>query len=305
MRPAISEDTILAAVTRDFGHVSAVHRVSPGEESLAFGIRVGGEEFIVRANRSPSGFHKDAYCHQQFGSAALPIPEIVLIGETEDLPYCISRRAAGVTLQDLAPAALPGVTAAVAQAMQAIADAPLPETAGFGPFDSRGVGEHTHWRDFLAAVADPHRYDWSRVNALVSSRWCAEHMSKLQDLLSGCPETRRLVHADFGSNNVLTDGVTITGVIDWSEAMFGDPLYDAANIFFWRPWLACMEAQARFLEDHCPDLSHDALALGCYQLRIGLAQVYECAIAKEIPDLCWAMKRCDEVAARLRPRTAK
>jgi aminoglycoside phosphotransferase (APT) family kinase protein len=39
------------------------------------------------------------------------------------------------------------------------------------------------------------------------------------------------VHGDFGSNNVLADGEHITGVVDWSEAMIGDPLYDVANIF--------------------------------------------------------------------------
>ncbi len=39
------------------------------------------------------------------------------------------------------------------------------------------------------------------------------------------------MHGDFGSNNVLADGTVTTGVIDWGEAMFGDPRYDIANIF--------------------------------------------------------------------------
>src|SRR5699024_2408647 len=64
-----------------------------------------------------------------------------------------------------------------------------------------------------------------------------------------------LVHADFGSNNVLTDNGRITAVIDWSEAMFGDSQYEVANIFFWRPWLACMEQQTRYFERRHPELA--------------------------------------------------
>jgi hygromycin-B 4-O-kinase len=298
MRPRLSQKIILDAVERDFGRVSMACSVSEGEESQAFGIRVGAEDFIVRANRSASGFHKDAFCYRQFTSPALPIPEILFIGQVEDLSYCISRRAPGITLQDMPLAGLPAVVSAVARTMQAIAEAPVPGSVGFGQFDADGMGEHTSWSDFIAVIADPQRYDWGRVEALVSARWLDEHLHQLRALLPHCPEIRRLVHGDFGSNNVMTDGTSITGVLDWSEAMFGDPLYDVANIFFWRPWLACMEAQAHFFEEQCPNMIGDAQTLGCYQLRIGLAQVYDSAVTQE-SDVCRAMKRCEKVIAEL------
>jgi hypothetical protein len=45
------------------------------------------------------------------------------------------------------------------------------------------------------------------------------------------------LHTDFNQRNLFIDPVTdeITGIIDWGEAMFGDPIYDFARIrmFIW------------------------------------------------------------------------
>jgi hygromycin-B 4-O-kinase len=299
MRPILPRKIIAEAVERDLGPVSEWRLVSGGEESQTFGIRLGSEDIILRVNRSATGFHKDEFCYRRFASSSLPIPEIMSIGMVNDHAYCVSRRAAGTTLQDLPPTALPTLVETVGSVMQAIADTPLHETKGFGRFDTGGIGEHASWRDFIAAVADPQRYDWKHHEPLVDTRWVKQHLRLLLELTPQCPETRRLVHGDFGSNNVLTNGVVITGVIDWSEALFGDPLYDIANIFFWRPWLACMEIQARHFERRRPGMIDNILTLRCYELRIGLEQVYESVRAEDTQNLRWAMTRCEEVAADL------
>ncbi|WP_054311149.1 phosphotransferase [Mesorhizobium sp. 1M-11] len=296
MKPKLSPQAIASAVERDLGPISTWTSVSEGEESQAFGIRLADEDLILRINRLTEGFQKEAFCYRHFTSASLPIPQILSIGEVDGHAYCVSRRAAGKTLQDLSPAELPPVVARVDEVMRAIAEAPLHGTEGFGRFDANGIGEHESWRGFLAAVADPRRHDWKGCEPAVERRWVDRHLHLLGVLISQCPETRGLVHGDFGSNNVLTDSLAITGVIDWSEALFGDPLYDVANIFFWRPWLACMEAQARFFEEHRLDIMSNAQALRCYQLRIGLQQVFECAVAGDTTDLQWAMARCDAIA---------
>ncbi|WP_440130919.1 hypothetical protein, partial [Klebsiella pneumoniae] len=102
--------------------------------------------------------------YRHFASAALPIPEVLDIGEfSESLTYCISRRAQGVTLQDLPETELPAVLQPVAEAMDAIAAADLSQTSGFGPFGPQGIGQYTTWRDFICAIADPHVYHWQTV----------------------------------------------------------------------------------------------------------------------------------------------
>lgn len=41
------------------------------------------------------------------------------------------------------------------------------------------------------------------------------------------------VSGDFGFNNTLAKNGKITGVIDWDDAAYGDPLYDVAWQGFW------------------------------------------------------------------------
>ncbi|MGO8960511.1 MAG: phosphotransferase family protein [Streptosporangiaceae bacterium] len=48
-------------------------------------------------------------------------------------------------------------------------------------------------------------------------------------MLSG-PEPGRLLHGDFHPRHVYADNGRITGIIDWSDASCGDPLYDFGRI---------------------------------------------------------------------------
>ena len=114
-------------------------------------------------------------------------------------------------------------------------------------------------------------------------------------LAENCPDVRKLVHGDFGSNNVLAQGNSITGVLDWSEAMIGDPAYDIANVFFWRTWLPCMEELAAWFERAgTPDRTGRERRL-CYALRIGLREVYENVRDENVRMAGWALNRCNEL----------
>jgi hygromycin-B 4-O-kinase len=289
--------SIVAALTRTMAGVSELVPLVEGEESQAFAFEWRGDGYVVRINREAEGFKKDAFAARRFAAPGLPVPEVTAIGQLDEGPfYCVSRRAPGVTLQDLAPARLPAIVGPVARVMDAMAASSLASTQGFGRFDANGIGEHASWHDFLTCIADEACFDWRPVAGQVGMRRIDRHLNEVLALAAHCPEARQLVHGDFGANNVLTDGRAITGVIDWSEALFGDALYDVANIFFWRTWLDCMDQQARFFEASEGDSPGYRERLRCYQLRIGLQQVHECAMAGDAQDLAWALNRCDEIA---------
>ncbi|WP_052120669.1 phosphotransferase family protein [Inquilinus limosus] len=273
--------------------------LAEGDDSRAFAFRRDGEAFVLRLNRDGAGFDKDAFIQRRFAGPALPIPEILRVERRADgLALCISRRAPGTTLQDLDDAELDAAVAPTAAVLEAIAAADLVGTAGYGRFDAVGRGARASWQAFLREPLD-----WTDLPANDAVGRIRDHLAALA---GRCPEERRLVHGDFGSNNVLAEGGRITGVIDWSEALFGDPLYDVANILFWRPWLACMERQAAFLEAHCRWSPEVRDRLLCYQLRIGIDEIRQGASAGAAEDLAWAMRRCaailDETGAPSRPR---
>lgn len=272
---------------RYLGDTSELVPITEGEESRVF----GNDDFILRVNKDIEGFRKDDFIRNTFAGAELPIPEIIAIGRLADgNAFCISRRAKGRTLQDLSTGELPLVLDAVARVMAVIAKRHPAAPSGFGRFDASGAAPHVSWREFLL---HPVTLDWQGAKLDED----VDHLIELlQELAGHCPEHHALVHGDFGSNNLLTDGKDITAVIDWSEALYGDPLYDLANILFWRPWLACMEFQARWFEAHRPELLKQAARLRCNQLHIGLGQVWASALAGHDRDRDWALARCAEIA---------
>ncbi|MBC9934964.1 aminoglycoside phosphotransferase family protein [Chitinophaga qingshengii] len=262
-------------------------------ESFAFRVVISGKKYILRVNHQANGFEKDDFANRHFNAPALPVPEIEAIGLLDNgVAWCLSVQAPGVTLEDLPEAYLSVMTAPVAAVMEAMAVAPLQGMTGFGPFNAMGEGRYPSWNAYLESICNNEFYDWSTAGKRVPLRRVRPLQERLSQNIAGIPEVRQLVHGDFGSNNVLTDGHVITGVIDWSEAMVGDSLYDMANIFFWRTWLDCMEYQARYFETKPLDKTR----LDCYQLRIGLEEVYQTAIAGDMDELDWALVRCEHIA---------
>jgi len=295
-KPSFSQAEILAILENRMANVSGFAPIAEGEESQAFRFWSEGKTYIVRVNEAMEGFQKDAFAHRRFARHNLPIPEVFHIGPIGDGFYCISENLPGVTLQDLHPEELPPLLGPVARTLDAIAESDLDGISGFGPFNAQGVGSYESWRHFLTGIASPRHYHWNPVDRFVDIRHVHQLLELLQRLSVYCPETRHLLHGDFGSNNVLTNGSEITGVIDWSEALIGDPLYDVANILFWSTWLECMRQQARYFEGCLSSSSEQSNRLLCYQLRIGLAEVYGNAAEGKAKAAAWALSRCSELA---------
>lgn len=76
---------------------------------------------------------------------------------------------------------------------------------------------------------------------------------KLRDLLTIIknPETKgefkkikiTLVHGDLIIHNLLTDGKRLTGILDWEFALWGDPDYDLARLWYYRERAKAYEEQ--------------------------------------------------------------
>ncbi len=82
-------------------------------------------------------------------------------------------------------------------------------------------------------------------------------------------EERHLLHCDLHSDNSLADGARITGIIDWGNASYGDPLYDVA-------WLGRVTPLGTRLVDRALlDAQYGAAPryrerLACYEIALGL-----------------------------------
>ena len=289
-------DTLRDAITQALGAPSPLTAIAGGDESAAYGFDCDGQAFIARVSASARGFRKDRLIQQRHGGV-LPIPvirAIVPLGQAEWL--CISERAEGTTLQDTEAADVARACAGVAAVLRDIGSIDMADAGGFGWLDQAGRAQMPSWRHFLGAVADPVHYDWARIADRGPADKPGALLARLQELAAPCPEKACLVHGDFGSSNVLCADGNVTAVIDWSEALVGDPLYDVANLVFWRGWLDCMEQQAQFYEQYAPAALGDPDVLDCYMLRIGLQRLFEAVREGDRKVADWLLARCVAIA---------
>jgi len=294
-KPTVPPEVVLNVLVSLLGPVTGLRRLTEGMESQAFSFRREGQDFVIRINRNMDGFLKDRFAHDRFATGTRPIPEVIDIGPfVADYAYCVSRLCPGITLQEMPPDALPAILVPTADVLAAIAASNLEGTSGFGPWDSKGRGRYDTWREFVLDIPEPGDVASGMVTDLVPSDRLRSYVGEIRHYANAYPEERQLIHGDFGSNNVLTDGRGITGVIDWSESMYGDPLYDIANVFFWRTWLPCMEAQARYFEQTGTLTADTRNRLRCYALRIGLMELIGTSSATVAQ---WATTRCDQILA--------
>ncbi len=269
-----------------------------GIESQAYLLVENRGEYVLRINRSDVGFKKDAFASHHFNSARLPVPAVIEIGNIDDVhSFCITARVPGTTLQDLSREQIRRTLRSTVATMRAISRCDVGSTKGFGTFDEHGVGSHSSWQSFLRSLST---LEWTKIAPPIRNAGIDSALQMLHKLSENMPDFRNLVHGDFGSNNLLSDGTLITGVIDWSEAMIGDPLYDVANVFFWRTWLDCMDLLSGFLTDTVAFTQNAGRRLLCYQLHIGLREVYDSTVREDSFMNSWAIARLGEILSQAR-----
>jgi aminoglycoside phosphotransferase (APT) family kinase protein len=109
-------------------------------------------------------------------------------------------------------------------------------TSGAGPVLAVERGARLSWRDYLMAVLtgqDP-EFRWSqiarhpKVDGGLLSRALDAAVTRARELVF--PTTLSLLHGDLNPYNVFVRDGEITGIIDWSYARYGDPLFDFARL---------------------------------------------------------------------------
>jgi aminoglycoside phosphotransferase (APT) family kinase protein len=104
--------------------------------------------------------------------------------------------------------------AAAGAAVRTLHDAPLP------PWPGPTVDE-------LAARLDL-ECSWLVASDVLPARVVASNRRRAESVLR--PWTPAFVHGDLQLVHVFVDGDEVTGIVDWSEAARGDPMYDVATL---------------------------------------------------------------------------
>jgi aminoglycoside phosphotransferase (APT) family kinase protein len=128
--------------------------------------------------------------------------------------------------------------AAAGAAVRALHDAPLP------PWPGRSVDE-------LASRLDG-ECEWLVANDVLPVDVVRRNRRLAEVALR--PWTPSFIHGDLQLTHVFVDGDDVTGILDWSEASHGDPLYDLAILT-----LAHEERLADVLDGYGADVDRDII----------------------------------------------
>lgn len=278
----------------------------PGEWSVAYSVRTGIEDLVVRFGAYDEDFEKDAYA-ARYSSSALPVPPILEWGPALDGFYAIAPRVHGEHIDGLDETRMRRVLPSLFAALDAMRVAEL-VGPGFGGWRGNGRTSHSSWRDWLLGFVDEPATrgspGWRELLRDLPKvvRSFEEGYARLVELAEDCPGVRRLFHDDLINRNVLVQGDRISAVLDWGSSKYGDFVYDIANLVFYKPW---------FPQWHGIDFAAEALAhyeriglavpkfaerIKCYSLRIALDGIAYSAFRKRWQEVELRARRAIDIA---------
>jgi hygromycin-B 4-O-kinase len=164
---------------------------------------------------------------------------------------------------------------------------------GAGSLRADGRGQHPSWAAFLTGIADQDApgfwHGWRALfdTTFLDRRLWDELHRRFLELVPFCPEERRLVHGDFGFDNVLVEGDRVSAILDWANAKVGDPLFDVAYLCFWSTRHADL-LRARY--GAAP--AYDA-RISCYHLLFALDALRFYAKAGRRESYDWIVERIE------------
>jgi aminoglycoside phosphotransferase (APT) family kinase protein len=92
---------------------------------------------------------------------------------------------------------------------------------------------HDRWMDYLRVRLDEHLGACAAAGDITRAE--AARIDALFDRRGLRVDRPALLHGDPGSHNFLVDGSGIRGVIDWEDALSGDPIFDLASLCTFHP----------------------------------------------------------------------
>lgn len=287
LRPPVDRRRLRALLREHFaGDLSPVRVLTGGQVARTFAFRASGRPYIIRFGHLPHAFARDRYAGEHFAAPDLPIPRVVTLGQFDGLQYAISERLPGRPLTRLPVATLRSVFPLLLDALDRLHRIDVANGQGFGVWREDGVGHAASWRDHLAAI-DVEEADgyWAGWRALFDTSFLERDLfersyDRMLRLADYCPEERGLVHGDFGFDNALSDSARITGILDWANVAYGDPLFDVAWLAFWSNHPAI---DALLRERYAPTTPRYRERLACYEYRIGLDGLRFFAKANQLP----------------------
>jgi aminoglycoside phosphotransferase (APT) family kinase protein len=130
------------------------------------------------------------------------------------------------------------VSAALAQTASLLDEVHRIAGEGYGPLSVRPsrtlTGLHSSWDDYIRTRLAFH-LQTCRTAAAITVREAAVVERHFEEAVPLAPQDARLLHGDPGGHNVLLRPGGVSALIDWEDALLGDPIFDVASLCCFHP----------------------------------------------------------------------
>jgi hygromycin-B 4-O-kinase len=296
MVPKRTDEEILTIIRSHYDKASDITELTGGLASQTFAFRVNDQRFVFKMGTRKETHEKEQWVYNRYHDR-LPLRRLIEIHESEHQPpYAIYHFVDGVKLNDLNSQESVDIVPSVLENLSLLNAIEVTDADGFGRFDGTGTAPYPSWLDFINAVYNEKIYNWSEVEKKGLDAELID--AAIQKIKRGAGSItiskKQLIHGDLGSYNLIAEHQRITGIIDWSLAMYGDHLYDIANFMFWnedklQPLIAKLKANYM-------NTAENQRAITIYMLRIGLEELYNTVILSEAGyDVDWVANRLQRI----------
>ncbi len=265
-----------------------------GEVSQAFSFNSKDKNLVIRVTtKEHNSFSKDQYAHDNFSEYGVPIPKIIEIGTFDNYFFAISEQATGKVLDEFSGEEISKLMPEIVKALGSIHSVDVSDKEGFGDWNSEGVGKDKSWKDVLSGYLRREDERWNKRygDTFFEKALFDQARAKLQEIIGTLSNFHYLVHADYGFDNIISDGKEITGVIDWEHSKYGDFLYDGAWLEFWAPKVGYAKIFRNYYEKNNKNIDNwDNRLLSCiYYFGVGALGFFASSVQKKKYD--WARER--------------
>jgi aminoglycoside phosphotransferase (APT) family kinase protein len=231
----LGDDKLASVTPLDPDHQTNLGNVN----SVRIGQLESGEEVIIRCH--PRGikngyFYSEAIAAQKVVELGLPSYKTLAVHELnggEDFAFQVIEKLPGTAIAKWLEQRSEDETTLITEAGKMMARVHQVKVSGFGPFDNEKakhgelVGLHETLGDSVRAGLPFNLEVLQQYDVFTTEQ--AEAVAKLFESNPLLDSTESvLVHNDFADWNLLTDGKTVTGILDWDECVASDPISDIA-----------------------------------------------------------------------------
>jgi aminoglycoside phosphotransferase (APT) family kinase protein len=236
MRPEINVEVLLEQATAELGQsIQDWHQPDAGADHVVVLVSTAaGERLVIKAGAEAD---VDAFVLTRLADRDVRVPTLIAQAPLQHDPEAgslmVMTAVEGTLLADVEQHAERYLRPLIDQMRKVHA---VTTTAGAGPVLAVERGARQSWRDYLMSMLtgqDP-EFQWAEIarHAEVEGGLFRAALDaavvRTQELVF--PEMLSLLHGDVNPYNVFVRDDEISGIIDWSYARYGDPLFDFARL---------------------------------------------------------------------------